>query len=189
MGSADGMILITGGSASGKSEYGESLVLESDYKKRVYIATMQPFGREAKERIAKHQEMRKLKNFSTVECYGRLSEHVELWEDREVRNKDVIVLFECISNHLSNLMFSESGINENIEAEIDLFIKEFQELDESVGELIIISNEIFADGNVYSKETKNYIRYIGYINGELSKVSQQVYEVVCGIPVRHKGER
>ena len=35
------LILVSGGSASGKSEYAEELVVSSGLKDRVYLATMQ----------------------------------------------------------------------------------------------------------------------------------------------------
>ena len=40
------MILITGGSGSGKSAYGEKRILEAGEMTRYYIATMEVFGEE-----------------------------------------------------------------------------------------------------------------------------------------------
>ncbi|MFI3211907.1 MAG: bifunctional adenosylcobinamide kinase/adenosylcobinamide-phosphate guanylyltransferase [Eubacteriales bacterium] len=180
------MILITGGSASGKSEYGESLILDSEYRNRIYIATMEPFGKEAKERIIKHQEMRKEKNFSTIECYGMLTDEVVLWQIEQETLSESCILFECISNYLSNNMFKSCEKANNIEELIVLMIEELKKLDQACGELVIISNEIFSDGIRYDKETQDYIDFLGRINQELAKLSHTVIEVVCGIPVEHK---
>ena len=76
------MTLVCGGAASGKSAYAEALVcgIQSpsedrnlsgllDSAHRFYIATMQPFGKEAEERIRKHRAMRADKGFDTLECF------------------------------------------------------------------------------------------------------------------------
>ena len=75
------MTLVCGGAASGKSAYAEALVcgIQSpsedrnlsgllDSAHRFYIATMQPFGKEAEERIRKHRAMRADKGFETMAC-------------------------------------------------------------------------------------------------------------------------
>ena len=58
--------LIIGGSASGKSEYAERLVCSLPGK-RIYAATMEPFGEEGRERIARHRKLREGRGFVTVE--------------------------------------------------------------------------------------------------------------------------
>ena len=58
--------LVSGGAASGKSEYAESLVLSCPSEMRYYIATMMPFDDECRARIAKHRAMRAGKGFETV---------------------------------------------------------------------------------------------------------------------------
>lgn len=44
------MILITGGSGSGKSAYGEKRILEAGEMTRYYIATMEVFGEEGRKK-------------------------------------------------------------------------------------------------------------------------------------------
>ena len=63
--------LITGGSGSGKSAYAEQCILDFGALPRIYIATMYPFDEESHRRIARHREMRREKQFSTVECFSR----------------------------------------------------------------------------------------------------------------------
>ena len=53
--------LVTGGSGSGKSAYAEQCILDFGGTRRVYIATMQPFGAEGQARIARHRKMRAAK--------------------------------------------------------------------------------------------------------------------------------
>ena len=47
--------LVVGGAASGKSEYAEQLILRAGALPRYYVATMEPFGAEARARIARHR--------------------------------------------------------------------------------------------------------------------------------------
>ena len=54
--------LVTGGSGSGKSAYAEQCILDFGGTRRVYIATMQPFGAElhATGRCARQRSFRRL---------------------------------------------------------------------------------------------------------------------------------
>ena len=61
------LTLVLGGSASGKSEYAESLVLQTTGP-RFYLATMQVWDAECAARVEKHRRMRAEKRFETVEC-------------------------------------------------------------------------------------------------------------------------
>ena len=50
------LILVTGGSASGKSEYAEQgiTMLHKGKNTLLYLATMQPYGEEGAARLEKH---------------------------------------------------------------------------------------------------------------------------------------
>lgn len=56
------LILVLGGSGSGKSAFAEALTM-SFGGTRAYIATMEPFGEEGRRRIERHRLMRKDKGF------------------------------------------------------------------------------------------------------------------------------
>ena len=60
------LILLTGGSACGKSSYGEKLAVLGP-KPLYYIAAMQPYDDECLKKIARHRELRKDKGFLTIE--------------------------------------------------------------------------------------------------------------------------
>mgnify|MGYP000447167111 CR=1 FL=1 len=79
--------LITGGSGSGKSEYAEQKLMEyashsKRNKKRYYIATMMPFGKETEEKIARHRRLRAGKGFETIECYTDLKKAAEVLQQK-----------------------------------------------------------------------------------------------------------
>lgn len=52
------MILVTGGSGSGKSSFAEDCIVSFGNARRIYIATMYPFDEESKKRVKRHQAMR-----------------------------------------------------------------------------------------------------------------------------------
>ena len=52
------MILVTGGSVSGKSAFAEDCVVSCGETERIYIATMYPFDEESRRRVQRHQKMR-----------------------------------------------------------------------------------------------------------------------------------
>lgn len=90
-------ILITGGCKNGKSLMAEKILTAYNVP-RFYIATMEPFGSEAKETIARHRKIREGKNFNTIEKYTDISE-IKLPQNSAV-------LLECMCNLCANEMFS-----------------------------------------------------------------------------------
>ncbi len=171
------MILVTGGSGSGKSAFAEDCVLALGEKKRIYIATMFPFDEESKKRVARHRNMRSGKGFETVECYTGLK-NVKVPEQSTV-------LLECMSNLTANEMFQKNGAGENT---VEAVIEGIRSLCRQAGDIVIVTNEIFSEAAVYEGETETYQKYLGLINQKLARLADQVVEVVYGIPVYHKQE-
>lgn len=176
--------LITGGSASGKSAYAEKLAVEAGEKTRYYLAAMKPWGKEGQERVERHRKMRAGKGFTTVECYT-CREQAALSLGKEKPEKRVILL-ECMSNLLANEQFEEGGSDQEILARIRGGIRSLQKQAET---LIIVTNEVFSDGNIYEEETVRYLRLLGEVNRFLAQEADRVTEVVFGIPVVWKTEQ
>ncbi|HWT26364.1 MAG TPA: bifunctional adenosylcobinamide kinase/adenosylcobinamide-phosphate guanylyltransferase [Mobilitalea sp.] len=166
------LIMILGGAASGKSEFAESLCMRLSEKK-LYIATMEPYGDEALMHIKRHTDMRKTKGFDTLEKYTRLYEC-------EITGYDTILL-ECMSTLLANEFFTDENYYENIFTGID-------KLKNSCSNLVVITNQVFSDGESYGEETERYRKALGRINCTLASLADAVIEVVYGIPVMIKGE-
>ena len=169
------MILVTGGSGSGKSAFAEDCVIVCGEIPRVYIATMYPFDEESRKRVKRHRDMRSGKGFDTVECYTGLS--------RVRLPQGCTVLLECMSNLVANEIFREDGAHENTEAEI---LKGIRNLKSQAENLVVVTNEIFSEAASYEGETEDYQRVLGNINQCLGKMADSVVEVVYGIPVYHK---
>ncbi|MDR1753421.1 MAG: bifunctional adenosylcobinamide kinase/adenosylcobinamide-phosphate guanylyltransferase [Eubacterium sp.] len=169
------IITVYGGSANGKSEYAEDLA-SSLSENPIYIATMLPGGTEAAERIEKHNRQRHGKNFIIKEHFLGL---------KSIRLPfGCTVLLECVSNLLANEMFTESGAeSKSIIAVMD-GIKRIIKISRH---LIIVSNNVFEDGQKYDEATNKYISNLAKINEELMKISDVFIEIVCGLPVFFKG--
>jgi len=172
------MILVTGGSGNGKSTFAEKLVTQLG-EKRIYLATMRPFGEGAKRKIARHCEMRAEKGFTTVEKHTAVNE-LELVSDS-------IVLLECMCNLTANEMFDDSG-NIDLGAEERIF-RDVVSLSERCGTLVVVTNDVGTDYRKYDDGTNLYVETLGRLNRQLAKSSDLVYEVVVGIPLLLKGER
>ncbi len=170
------LVLITGGSGSGKSAYAEERVLGFGKARRIYIATMFPFDEESLKRIDRHRAMRRDKGFETVECYTDLLS-AEIPEDS-------VVLLECMSNLVANEMFQDNGAKENT---VDAVLQGVKTLLSKARQVVIVTNEIFSDAVSYEEETKEYQKNLGKINQALAVLADEVVEVVYGIPVYGKG--
>lgn len=172
--------LVTGGSGSGKSEYGEGLILDIPDGERFYIATMEPSGREAERRIARHRKLREGKGFFTIERPRDLGGLILPGEGRKN------VLLECVSNLAANEMFGGGacGLTELARR----IVSDIRSLARQADHLVIVTNQVGEDGCCYDRETRTYIALVGRVNQELAKLADQVTEVVFGIPVIVKGE-
>ena len=166
--------LITGGSKCGKSSFAEKL-LSRFYGRKIYIATMQPFGSDAYEAIERHRKMRSGKGFETIEKYTDIHE-ISL-------DKGCAVLLECMGNLCANEMFSGKDQADPTEKIADGIKK----LSEDVSELVIVTNQVGSDGISYPEGTDEYIRILGRINRKIAALSDNVIECVYGIPVVLKG--
>ena len=175
------LILITGGSGSGKSAYAESYTMKlSENSKRYYIATMQVFGEEGRKKVERHREMRSGKGFITIEQPTDAEQAIEKLCGSE--NGDTVALLECMSNLAANEMFSEEQ-PKNCKIVTEKIIHGIEKLNKSVRHLVIVSNNVFEDGINYDDTTMEYIKAMGMINQELAQMADKVIEIVVGIPV------
>lgn len=167
--------LITGGSKCGKSGLAEKIMVNFSGKK-FYIATMQPYGDEAFSAIERHRKMRSGKGFETIEKYTDLGE-INFPETGAI-------LLECMGNLCANEMFAD----DNIINPVEKIVRDIEYL-ESISEmLVIVTNEVGADGILYEPETMEYISHMGEINRRVAGLAENVIECVYGIPVVLKGE-
>lgn len=171
------MTVITGGSGSGKSVYAENYAMK--YRKAedacFYIATMQPYGEEGRNRVERHRKQRAGKGFDTIECYQNVGSCA-----KQIENG--IVLLECMSNLVANELFQQEQKQNQLELR-DFILQQINELANGSKYLIIVTNEVFSDGIQYDPETMDYITLLGTVNQALMEMAEEVIEVVYSIPV------
>jgi adenosylcobinamide kinase/adenosylcobinamide-phosphate guanylyltransferase len=163
---------VTGGARSGKSSF--ALSASSDMQgRKAYIATAQALDIEMKGRIEKHKQER-ASAWDTFEEPLAVSKLMG-----EIGGKYDVVLIDCLTLWLSNLMMN----NADIEAEMESFISSAK----SCGaELYIVSNEV-GMGIVPDNEMARMFRdYAGIMNRLAAEAADRVYLLCAGIPVRIK---
>ena len=184
---------ILGGARSGKSSFAEKTAKEYS-KKVLYIATSVITDNSMADRVKKHREQRPA-YWHTLEMY---SDYMTLKDKAEFIQSDT-VLIDCITTMIGNFMvdsklnFDTCSIEEvnllenNITDEVMSLINV---CNDNKKKLIIVSNET-GMGLVPYYFMGNYFRDIsGRINNKIGQVSDFMYFIFSGIPIKlkHKGE-
>lgn len=175
------MVLVIGGSGSGKSLWSENYMASFSGQK-YYLATMRAYDKETEKRIQRHRLQRRGKGFFTIEQpidIQRAADQMEYGKGA--------ALLECISNLTANEMFQERETVRE-EAVAEKVVRGIASLKEEFNPLVVVSNNVFEDGRVYEDTTMAYIRAMGRINRELAAMADKVVEVVVGIPILLKEE-
>lgn len=175
--------LLTGGSANGKSTYAEALAAACPGP-RIYLACMRPYGAESERKIARHRQMRAEKGFVTVERYTDIS-HADL------PARAGVILLECLCNLTANELFDDDGAGSggrDPAAAERAVLSGVQALSLHTDRLIVVTNEVGADGMRYGEGTVLYARLLGRLNALLAASFERVTELVCGVHTDIKGE-
>ena len=179
------IILVTGGSRSGKSTFAEKLYDNNDDV--TYIATAIITDDEMESRIKIHQETRN-HNWKTIEQYKDLHKRVE-----QIDSKNI--LLDCVTVMISNLIFDSDynfdqvthfdiiHLEKEITTQFELLIKEVRLQNKN---LVLVTNEVgyglvseYKLGRIFSDIT-------GRVNQKLALWSNEVYLVACGLPIKLK---
>lgn len=171
------LILLTGGAKNGKSHWAETALADCAGRK-LYLATMEPYGEEAHRAIARHRKMREGKGFETVEKSRNL-EQLSIPEGCSI-------LIECMSTLCANELFSPDGALREDPAE--RIADAVRQIAEKTERTVVVTNDVGSDGICYEAGTAAYIRSLGRLNQKLAQLADTVIECVYGIPVLLKGE-
>ena len=166
------LILITGGSRSGKSRM--ALERSRGFAKKVFVATAEALDEEMRVRIEKHRRERG-PEFITVEEPLHLARAI-----RANRAADVLVI-DCLTFWLNNL-FHHLRDGEN---EIRDFLKA---LDERPTTLILVTNEIGMGVVPADPPSRRFVDRQGWLNQEVAHRADEVILMVSGIPQIVKSE-
>ena len=91
-----------------------------------------------------------------------------------------------MSNLTANELFARNGMA-CMEQTVEKIMHGIQTVRAQSRHLVVVTNEVFSDGLRYDDWTDRYIRCLGIVNQRLSKLADQVVEVVYTIPVIQKG--
>lgn len=164
--------LVIGGAASGKSKFAEAHALKLPGR-RIYLATMEPFGVEGRARVERHRRLRAGKGFETVERYTGLA--------GLLLPDGANILMECLGNLLANELYSPRG------GGADAVLAGMDRLLARSAHLTVVTNEVCSGGTDYARDTLTYMQELAHINRTLAARADFVVEVVCSLPNVLKG--
>ncbi|MCX5873067.1 MAG: bifunctional adenosylcobinamide kinase/adenosylcobinamide-phosphate guanylyltransferase [Deltaproteobacteria bacterium] len=176
--------LVVGGRRSGKSEYARALA-EKAPGPRAFVATCPALDKEMAERIRKHREQRKRAEWDTIEEPIRLSSAISNASNHNV------VLVDCLTLWINNLMYEYSGNHLSISEEIVA-----EKCDELIracsshhGKIILVTNETGLGIVPDNEQARLFLDLVGRCNQIVSEAADEVILVICGQPlIIKKGE-
>lgn len=186
------MILVTGGASSGKSQFAERLVqalLEERLGRVLYIATSQAFDSEMATRIERHKQSR-------PDYWHTYETHRDIGELIKRKGHDYsVVLLECVTTLLSNLLFDETGdlppeqmdfaaLEVLLNQQIEQLIAACQH---SECDIVIVTNELGLGIVPENRLARHFREIAGKINQRLAQAADEVHFVVSGIDMKIKG--
>lgn len=176
------IILCSGGSRSGKSEFAEKLALSLPGRK-AYIATARIYDKEIEERVALHKKRR------GTEWYNcEIPLHISASLTEICENADVLLL-DCLTMYTMNYLMEheEDGQAENVVLEeLRQLLENLKKMDNKT--LICVTNEIGL-GIVPDNALSRLFRDIaGRVNRYIASESNEVYFTVSGITIEIKSK-
>ncbi len=172
------LILVTGGTRSGKSAYALQLC-ENVSEKRCFIATCPVIDPEMADRIHAHREERRGRGWysleeetALVEVLGGLAEYD-------------MVLIDCLTLWINNLLFRSACANGNFgEEQMCAVTEEFLgAIRRFAGTVCCVSGEIGLGIVPENPTARRYRDLVGSTNRLLAEAADEVYLVSCGIPL------
>ena len=175
------IILVTGGSRSGKSAYSQKLA-ESMPGPRTFIATGLPIDDEMRERIRRHRDARRLRDWATIE------EPVDL---RGAISRDPganVMIVDCLTLWINNLMYEAEKANVTL-SENDIADR-CQQVIEACGTcngtVVFVTNEIGMGLVPENPVGRLYRDLVGRYNQIMAEASHRVIFLVSGQPLELK---
>lgn len=178
------IILITGGSRSGKSEFAERIV-RSMPGKCAYIATAEILDDEMRYRVEKHRARREGDFWLNYEAPFAAHEVIN-----ELPEEVNTILFDCLTIYITNLVFGEDYESSTEEERYQKMLSCMKNLLDSFyasgKNVVIVTNEVGSGIVPLGSMSRDFRDMAGYANQMTADASDDVYIVVCGIAVEIK---
>lgn len=163
---------ILGGSRSGKSSFALKQASKLPGGK-AFIATAQAFDEEMKERIDRHRRERSAE-WNTYEEPVALPGLIS-----DIGKKHDVILIDCLTLWLSNLLMNEADADSNIEALLYAAAL-------CPSSLFMVSNEVGMGIVPENALARRFRDLAGTLNRCMAEIADDVYMVIAGIPVKIK---
>ena len=163
--------LVLGGARSGKSRFAEAMVERS--AKPIYLATGRAWDGEMSARIDQHRA-RRGGRWTTVEEPLDLAGMLPT-----LAAPDAVVLVDCLTLWITNLMMAERDMAEEIRRLIGCF-------GSLQGPVIFVSNEVGLGIVPDNAMARAFRDHAGRLHQEVAAVADAVYFLVAGIPMTVK---
>jgi adenosylcobinamide kinase/adenosylcobinamide-phosphate guanylyltransferase len=175
------IILITGGTRSGKSEHARKAA-EALPGPRAFVATCRATDEEMSQRIKKHQQERLKTDWHTIEAPLELADTLRKAQSFEV------LLVDCLTLWISNLMYEareqEGGLTEeHIAGKAAELLKVCSARQ---GAVIFVTNEVGSGIVPENSVARLYRDLVGRCNQIIAEGADEVTLVTCGLPLNLK---
>jgi adenosylcobinamide kinase/adenosylcobinamide-phosphate guanylyltransferase len=172
------IILITGGSRSGKSTYAQTLA-ESITGLRTYIATCPPVDEEMVARIKKHREYRQGSQWQTIE------ETIDLAGALRKTSESRLRLIDCLTMWINNLLYETEikGLEITEENIFDRCQDILSACSELSGTVIFVTNEVGMGIVPNNALSRRYQDLICRCNQVMAAGAARVILMVSGLPL------
>ena len=170
------IIFITGGARSGKSTHTLKDASQITGKK-AYIATAEALDEEMKDRIENHKKQRG-KDWETYEEPLRIAEVIQ-----EIEGKYTAIVIDCLTLWLSNIMHNGLNINQEIAKLIETL-----RITHHTSHIYLVSNEVGMGIVPENEMARRFRDMAGILNQKVAEISDEVYLLIAGIPMKIKGK-
>ena len=164
--------LVLGGINSGKSVFAEALITNQTTTP-YYVATSVVLDQETQDKVNAHRTMRG-PNWHTIE------EPVDLVAALKQLPAGSVVLVDCLTMWLNNLMYQELDVHDYTDHLLETVAQ--SELD-----ITFVSNEVGLGGISENALTRKFARFQGTLNQRITEQSDRVAFVAAGLPMWLKG--
>ena len=168
--------LITGGVKSGKSDYALELGREHG-SQHAFIATATAGDDEMRLKIAAHKACRSGRWQTYEEPFAIASVLQRIGHDYTA------VIIDCMTLWVSNLLTLRNLADDEIEAAFSGLI---EALNHAACQVIIVTNEVGLGVMPADRLARRYQNQLGAVNRRIAGVSDSVYMMISGIPVKIK---